>query len=142
MEHPHPRRFLQDRACGRGDEVRFIEGDVTHLRRDEVGETDFFLDVGCFHGLTDAQRAAMGERLTAVATREATLLVLAFRPGRRPLLPRGASRTDVGSTFPGWAVTDEEPADVTGMPGPLKRTAPRWYRLRRTSPTRPATAGP
>jgi SAM-dependent methyltransferase len=124
-------RQARDRARDRGDEVRFIEGDVTELRREEVGEVGFFLDVGCFHGLKDAQRVAMGERLTAVATRDATLLLLAFRPGRRPFLPHGASRGDIETAFPGWTITDEEPADVTGMPGPLKQTAPRWYRLRR-----------
>ena len=119
------------RAAEDGVDVTFLEGDVTDLRPEEVGEVGFFLDVGCFHGLTDDQRAAMGERVTAVAGSDATLLLLAFRPGRRPLLPRGAGRSDVETAFPNWILTDEEPADVTGMPGPLKRTAPRWYRLRR-----------
>jgi hypothetical protein len=73
----------------------------------------------------------MGEGVTAVATRDATLLLFAFRPGRRPFLPHGAGRGDIETAFPGWTITDEEPADVTGMPGPLKQTAPRWYRLRR-----------
>ncbi len=124
-------RQARDRAGDGGGEIRFIEGDVTELRREDVGEVGFFLDVGCFHGLKDAQRAAMGQSVSAVATPDATLLLLAFRPGRRPLLPRGASRGDLETAFPGWTVTDEEPADVTGMPGPLKQTAPRWYRLRR-----------
>ncbi|MCZ2805036.1 class I SAM-dependent methyltransferase [Modestobacter sp. VKM Ac-2983] len=119
-------------AAEDGLDVRFLEGDVTDLHPDEVGEVAFFLDVGCFHGLTDGQRTAMGQGVTAVATRDATLLLLAFRPGRRPLLPRGAGRGDLETAFPGWTFTDEEPADVTGMPGPLKRTAPHWYRLRRT----------
>ena len=54
-------RQARDRARDRGDEVRFIEGDVTELRREEVGEVSFFLDVGCFHGLTGSQRMAMGK---------------------------------------------------------------------------------
>jgi SAM-dependent methyltransferase len=124
-------RQARDRARDRGDEVRFIEGDVTHLRLEQVGEVNFFLDVGCFHGLKDAQRVAMGEGVTAVATRDATLLLLAFRSGRRPLLPRGANRASIEAAFLGWTVTDEEPADVTGMPRLLKQTGPRWYRLRR-----------
>lgn len=109
-------REARERTRDGGGEVRFFEGDVTDLRPEEVGEVGFFLDVGCFHGLKDEQRAAMGERVTAVATRNATLLLLALRPGRRPLLPRGASRGDIETAFPGWTVTDEEPADVTGCP--------------------------
>ncbi len=124
-------RQARGRIRDGGGKIRFIEGDVTELRREEVGEVSFFLDVGCFHGLTDSQRVAMGERLSAVATRDATLLLLAFRSRRRPFLPHGASRGDIETAFPGWTTTDEEPADVTGMPGLLKRTAPRWYRLRR-----------
>ncbi|MDT0277941.1 class I SAM-dependent methyltransferase [Blastococcus goldschmidtiae] len=119
------------RAAEEGADIRFLEGDVTDLRPDAVGEVGFFLDVGCFHGLKDGQRAAMGEKVTAVAAPGATLLLLAFRPGRRLLLPRGAGRGDVETAFPGWILTDEEPADVSGMPGPLERTAPCWYRLRR-----------
>lgn len=124
-------RQARARAREAGLDIRFLEGDVTDLRPQQVGEVGFFLDVGCFHGLKDGQRAAMGQRVTAVASSAATMLLLAFRPGRRPLLPRGASRGDVETAFPGWTVTDEQPADVTGMPGPLKQTAPRWYRLRR-----------
>jgi len=124
-------RQARDRARDRGDEVRFIEGDVTHLRLAQVGEVNFFLDVGCFHGLKDAQRVAMGEEVTAVATRDATLLLFAFGSGRHPLLPRGANRASIEAAFLGWTVTDEGPVDVTGMPRLLKQTAPRWYRLRR-----------
>ncbi|TQN42289.1 methyltransferase family protein [Blastococcus colisei] len=124
-------RQARARAVEQGADVRFLEGDVTALRRADVGEVGFFLDVGCFHGLTDSQRAAMGDGVTAVAAPGATLLLLAFRPGRRQLLPRGAGRGDIETAFPGWTLADEVLADVTGMPGPLRRTAPRWYRLRR-----------
>ena len=124
-------RQTRDWARDRGDGVRLIEGGVSELRREDVGEVSLFFDVGCFHGLKDARRVAMGEGVTAVATRDATLLLLAFRSGRRPFLPHGAGRVDIETAFPGWTITDEEPADVTGMPGLLKQTAPRWYRLRR-----------
>jgi hypothetical protein len=120
------------RARAEGVDVRFVEGDVTALRPEEVGaDVSFFLDVGCFHGLKDGQRAAMGERVTACAVTDATILMLAFPPGRRGPLPRGASRSDIEGAFAGWTVVDEEAADVAGMPGPLKKAAPRWYRLRR-----------
>jgi SAM-dependent methyltransferase len=112
----------------------FVVGDVTRL--EEAGLTggfDFFLDVGCFHGLGDEQRAAVGRGVTALATADATLLLLAFGPGRRGLLPRGADEADVAGAFPGWKVVDVDAADTTGMPKPLKSSAPQWFRLQRVS---------
>jgi SAM-dependent methyltransferase len=116
------------------DGVRFVVGDVTRLEDAGVeGPVDFFLDVGCFHGLDDEQRAAAARGVTGLATPAATLLMLAFRPSGRPLLPRGASADDVLRSFPGWRLLSAEPADTTGMPGPLKKTAPQWFRLQRVS---------
>jgi len=74
----------------------------------------------------------MGGGVTAVAAPDATLLMLAFQPRRRGPLPRGADRGGIETAFPGWTVLDEEPADVSGMPGPLKSAAPRCYRLQRS----------
>ncbi|MBV9832736.1 MAG: class I SAM-dependent methyltransferase [Marmoricola sp.] len=112
--------------------VQFVDGDVTDLAGSGIaGEFELFLDVGCFHGLTDEQRAAYGAGVTSLATSTATLLLLAFVPGRRPVLPRGADRSDLERALPGWTVLDVEAADTTGMRGPLKRTAPQWFRLGR-----------
>ncbi|MGY2875669.1 SAM-dependent methyltransferase [Marmoricola sp. URHA0025 HA25] len=125
-----------DKARGRagGSGAEFVVGDVTNLAAAGLtGPVDFFLDVGCFHGLDDDQRAATGRGITALATDAATLLVLAFRPGRRPVLPRGAGQDDLERAFHGWQVLATEPADTTGMPGPLKKTAPQWFRLARVS---------
>jgi SAM-dependent methyltransferase len=122
------------KARSRPDASRatFVVGDVTDLAAAGVeGPVDFFLDVGCFHGLDDAQRAAMGRGVTELASATATLLVLAFRPSGRPLLPRGAGREDLERAFAGWTITSEDPADTSGMPGPLRKTAPQWFRLRR-----------
>jgi len=75
----------------------------------------------------DLLRALAGiGREDPAAVADATLLMLAFQPGRRGPLPRGADRGDIETAFPGWTVLDEEPADVSGMPGPLKSAAPRW----------------
>jgi SAM-dependent methyltransferase len=114
------------------ERARFVLGDVTDLGAVDIeGDIDFFLDVGCFHGLTDDQRAAQARGVSNLATPTATLLMLAFRPGRRPLLPRGADQTDIERAFTDWQVVAAEPADTSGMPGPLKKTAPHWFRLRR-----------
>ena len=56
---------------------------------------------------------------------------LAFQPGHRGPIPRGASRPDIEMAFPGWTVLDDQAADASGMPDRLKSAAPRWYRLRR-----------
>jgi SAM-dependent methyltransferase len=122
----------RERAAAAGAEATFVVADVTTLTADQVGRgVSFFLDVGCFHGLHDSQRAAMGRSVTEVAADGATLLLLAFRPGRRGPLPRGASQADIELAFDGWTVVDEVIAETSGMPGPLRNAAPRFYRLRR-----------
>lgn len=128
-----------ERAVGKArrrpgaNRARFFVGDVTDLAGSGVGTGfDLLLDVGCFHGLGDDERRRYGQGVTEVSTDQATLLLLGFRPGRRIGMPRGASRSDVEAALPAWTVVAEEPADTSGMPGPLKRVAPRWYRLRRT----------
>lgn len=126
-------RTAHARACEQRVDVRFVQGDVTAMTSAQVGDgIDFFLDVGCFHGLQDSQRAAVGACLTRLASPHATMLLLAFTPGRRGPLPRGADREDLALALPGWTVLDEQDADASGMPGPLKGAAPCWYRLGRT----------
>lgn len=103
---------------------------MTSLRRDDIGAAaDFFADVGCFHHLPGPARQAMAAAVTATAAPGATLLLLAFAPGRRGPLPAGASREEVETTFDSWAILADEPADTSGMPRPLQHSAPRWYRL-------------
>lgn len=116
------------------ERATFVVGDVTDLASADVeGPVDFFLDVGCFHGLDDDQRAAEAAGVTALAAPAATALLLAFRPSGRPLLPRGADEADLARAFAGWKVLSVDAADTSGMPGPLKRTAPQWFRLQRIS---------
>jgi len=112
--------------------AEFVRADVTALDPAELGGGfDFFLDVGCFHGLSDPQRAAMGRSVTALAAPAATLLLLAFRPGATPRpLPRGAGAADLARAFPRWEIIDSEAAVTDGMPAALRRAAPTWHRLR------------
>src|SRR5262245_36883940 len=60
----------------------FVVGDVTDLANADLGTFDFFLDVGCFQGLTPEQRSAEGRGVTLLAKPGATLLMLAFQPTR------------------------------------------------------------
>ena len=113
--------------------MRLVQGDITSLRQAGVGSGfRLVLDTGTFHGLTDAQRVAMGEEVSAVAAPDATVILDCFATRRRGPLPRGASRSDVEWAFPGWEITDVETADTE--PDPLARLFKfdeRFYRLRR-----------
>ena len=60
----------------------FVVGDVTDLASADLGTFDFFLDVGCFQGLSFEQRLAEGRSVSARANPGATLLMLAFQPTR------------------------------------------------------------
>jgi hypothetical protein len=105
---------------------------VTALRATGVGSGfRLVLDFGTVHGLTRAQREAVGREVSAVAAADAALLMYAAAPGRRGPLPRGASRDEIEAAYPEWRVIDEDPFDVSGAPGPFRHADPRWYRLRR-----------
>jgi hypothetical protein len=56
---------------------------------------------------------------------------MAWAPGRRGPLPRGASREDIETAFPEWRVIEEEAMNVAEAPGYVRKAIPRVYRLRR-----------
>ena len=127
-------RRANDRVREAGVDMRLVQGDVTELRAADVG-TGFrlVLDTGTFHGLTAAERAAMGREVSAVAADDATVLLIAWAPKRRGPLPRGVSRSEIEAAFHGWAVTDVGESGF-GAPKPIElllRPEERWYRLLR-----------
>jgi SAM-dependent methyltransferase len=126
-------RRARERVDEAGVEMRLVHGDVTALRDASLGDGfRLVLDTGTFHGLSDAQRLAMGKEVSAVAAPDATVILDCFAPRRRAPLPRGASRGDIERAFPGWQITDVEIADTE--PDPLARLfrfEERFYRLRR-----------
>jgi len=109
---------------------RYVVGDVTNLGAAGVGTFDFFLDVGCFQGLTAQQQRAEGSEVTASANPDATMLMLAFAPTRLWSFLGAASRDDVATALPGWEMLAVDPADTAGLGWPMNTTAPQWYRLR------------
>ena len=114
-----------------GENGRYVIGDVSHLVGCGVGhDFDLFLDVGCFHGLTEEARVGMGEGVTQLAAPSATLLMLASARQRNPLFARGASVDNVAAAFPAWSVLDATAADSTGMAPMMRRREPQWIRLR------------
>jgi len=126
-----PYAIDQARRLPDSKDVTFVYGDVTDLARTGVGDGfAFFLDIGCLHGLTDRQRDAAAAGITAAATPDATVLMMAFAPGRRGPLPRGVDRAGIERSFAGWEIADTERAEFP-LPGPLKNAAPTFYRLRR-----------
>lgn len=129
---PKAIRAARKRAQTARVDVDFLEGDVTALRDAGVGTGfRFLLDVECFNHLDDAQRAAMGREVNAVAAADATMLLLVWRRARRGPLPPGASREDLKTAFPGWRVVAEDRYDAE-LPPPLRRVDPHWYRLSRS----------
>lgn len=131
---PKALRRARERAGQAGVEVQLVEGDVTKLAAAGVGsEFQLLLDFGCFHDeLTDEQRNEEAREATTAAAPGATLLMMAWTPGRRGPLPRGASREDIEAAFPEWTLIDDQALDLPpGAPGYVKRADPRFYRLRR-----------
>jgi SAM-dependent methyltransferase len=114
----------------------FVVGDVTSHELVGLGAFDFFLDVGCFQGLSAIQRLAEGRVVTALANPGATLLMLAFQATPIRSLVGGVSQDDVEGAFPGWTMLAVDPAETAGLGWPMNRTSPQWYRL-----GRPVAAG-
>jgi SAM-dependent methyltransferase len=112
------------------DGATYAVADVTELPAASLGSFDFFLDVGCFQGLSEEQRLAMGRGVTAAANSGATLLMLAFGRTRLRRWVGGVSGEDVETAFPAWDLLATRAADTAGLGWPMNRTAPQWYRLR------------
>jgi SAM-dependent methyltransferase len=117
------------RAQEAGVHVDLVQGDVTALPPAVGSGYDFVLDIGCFHGLKDEERVRYGREVERVTSPGAQLLILAFRPGGRGPLPRGADGAQINAVLPGWHLTEAEAAETTGMPKPLHARVPYFYRL-------------
>ena len=77
-------RRARERVEEAGVDMRVVHGDVTALHESDVGTGyRLVLDTGTFHGLTDAQREAMGREVTTLAAPGATLLLDCFEPRQR-----------------------------------------------------------
>ncbi len=127
-------RRARDRVADAGVEMELVHGDVTELRASGIDPGyRLVLDTGTYHGLNRDQRVAMGREVDAVAGPDATVLLLAWEPKRRGPLPRGATRDELETVFPGWTVTDLGRSEFTA-PKPVEVLAKpneHWYRLRR-----------
>ena len=87
-------------------------------------------DFGCIHGLSDSARRGAAAGLTELAAPGATLLMLAFKSGRRMVLPRGMDKEDILALLgDGWNLEQSQSVVTEDMPAPLRRADPTIYRL-------------
>jgi SAM-dependent methyltransferase len=114
-------------------DVKLMQGDVTRLSEVEVGSGfRLILDTGTFHDLDTEQQQGMARSVDALATEDATVILLCWPRRIRPLI-RGVHREEIEAAFAGWQITDVEPSRFK-LPPPLKwllRPDEHWYRLRR-----------
>ena len=129
------------RSEATGLSPRFVVGDVTRLRESGItGPVEFFWDFGVLHGLRPNEWQAVAQEVTAIAAPDASMIVMAWSPGKRGPLPRGASREQIQSAFAGWTVAEQGRADPDSLPRQLRKVDPRWYRLTRNG--QPASSTP
>ncbi|MBW7469486.1 class I SAM-dependent methyltransferase [Marinobacter sp. M216] len=123
----------RERVQAAGVEMKLVQGDVTRLSAAEVGSGfRLILDTGTFHDFNVEQQQRMARSVDALATEDATVILLCWSRRIRPLI-RGVSREDIETAFAGWQVTDVEPSHFK-LPRPLEwvlRPDEHWYRLRR-----------
>ncbi|MBZ2167428.1 class I SAM-dependent methyltransferase [Marinobacter sp. F4216] len=123
----------QERVRAAGVEVTLVQGDVTRLSEDQVGSGfRLILDTGTFHDFDTRRQRAMARSVDALATEDATVILLCWPRRIRPLI-RGVSRDEIETAFAGWQIADVKPSFFK-LPPPLEwllRPDEHWYRLRR-----------
>ena len=123
----------RERVRTAGVKMKLVQADVTRLSEPAVGSGfRLILDTGTFHDFDTEQQQGMARSLGALATEDATVLLLCWPRRIRPLI-RGVSREEIEAAFAGWRVTDVEPSFFK-LPRPLEwllRPDEHWYRLRR-----------
>ncbi|GAB90270.1 class I SAM-dependent methyltransferase [Gordonia rhizosphera] len=123
------------RIADAGVSANVLRADVTTMSPDEVGTGyDFFLDLGCFHGLTPQEQQAMARSVTALATSDATLFMFAFGKSVGPrFMPQGTTRDDIEAAYRDWRVDEVLPAPaLPGSPRIGHKSEPTFYHLRRS----------
>jgi cyclopropane fatty-acyl-phospholipid synthase-like methyltransferase len=125
---PQAVRQARQKAAAAGVDARFLQGDATTMASIVGSGYRFMLDVGCFHSINPAGRAAYAREATAVAVPDAVLLLFAITGGTRRPLPPGIDPQQIEATFSDWKLTESEPA---AMPPRLKNVSARWLRFQR-----------
>jgi SAM-dependent methyltransferase len=123
----------RERLQAAGVSMKLVQGDVTRLSDADVGSGfRLILDTGTFHDFDAEQRQGMARSVDALATEDATLILLCWSRRIRPLI-RGVSRDEIEAAFSGWQITHVEPSYFK-LPPPMEwvlKPDEHWYRLRR-----------
>lgn len=124
-------RRARRRADSAGVKVEFVRGDVTRLDQAGIhGPFDLFLDLGCFHVLSDEERRRYGESVTRVASEDAQLILFAFGPNSFLAGPRGAEQGEIERCLaPNWTIVRSAPVEKLPYRIPPSASAT-WYMLR------------
>ena len=123
----------RQRAAEDSVEVQWVRGDVGELGRLglEPGYSLLY-DFGCIQGLPDSARRGAADGMTQLAAPGARLLLLAFKAGRRKVLPRGMDTEHVLALLgEGWELRRAESVVTEDMPPPVRRAEPTLYWLAR-----------
>lgn len=123
----------RERVKAAGVAMKLVQGDVTRLSEADVGSGfRLILDTGTFHDFGTEQQQGMARSVDALASQDATVILLCWPRRIRPLI-RGVSREEIEAAFAGWRITDVEPSFFK-LPTILQwvlRPDEHWYRLRR-----------
>jgi SAM-dependent methyltransferase len=134
---PRARNVATQRARAAGVDVNWVLGDVTRLQTLGIGDGyDLLVDRGCFHGLSDAERASCAEGVTALAAPGAQLLMFAFQPRSRGVGPRGITSEQLMGYFEkAWEPVSHRLDSESRLPRWIGDAKPVWYRFRRRADT-------
>jgi SAM-dependent methyltransferase len=127
------------RAAEEGVDVEWVRANVAELGRLglEPGY-NLLYDFGCIQGLPDPARRGAAAGLTELAAPGATLLLLAFKAGRRIVLPRGMDKEDIVALLgDGWELQHSRSFVTEETPPPIRRAKPTLYQLTRRRPAAP-----
>lgn len=114
--------------------LRWVVGDATKLADLSLeGEYEPIHDRGCYHDLPELGRDAYATGVTSLAAPGATLLLMTFVPGAwRIGVASGASEDEIAQRFGhSWEIVSVQSDSGPAPPGPMKRVARVWYRLKR-----------
>jgi SAM-dependent methyltransferase len=122
------------RADAAGVSIQWLAADVAELPALGL-DAGFSLlhDRGCFHDLPEHVRDAYAHGVGSLAASGATLLLMAFAPGRRRVgMPSGASEDEVRRRFGDhWDLVTAQSDSGPAPPGPMRHIPRIWYQLRR-----------
>lgn len=124
-----PLERARAKAGAAGAAVDFVQADVTQLSRTGIGSNfELIVDNGCLHNMSDDDREAYVQEISAAAAPDARLLIVAFVPGGRVGV-RGIDHTEMERRFaPTWTMLsagDERELDRA------EKTPARYYLFQR-----------